>query len=244
MSLTPSTGQIRDTKLGSTTHGQQGPNSGARDPHRAYSAHRPPQALPLHADRARHCHWLSPQHGDLGVWVARVADGKGGNWTRTVGLADDFEDADGTNALTFWPATDKILKLVRGSDDAARRPTTIAEVIDQYEKDLAARGRAVSNARRIRKHLPPALAAKIVALLAERDFSTWRDDLLDGGMPSATFVRLAKASKSALALCNMRCGMAHRCQAPLVRVDQRVTIPLASLVVLPALPSLPKNPAT
>jgi hypothetical protein len=89
-----------------------------------------------------------------GVWVARVADGKGGNWTRTVGLADDFEDADGTNALTFWQATDKILKLVRGSRDAARRPTTIAEVIDQYEKDLAARGRSVSNARRIRKHLP------------------------------------------------------------------------------------------
>ena len=179
-----------------------------------------------------------------GVWVARIADGKGGNWTRTVGLADEFEDADGTNALTFWQATDKILKLVRGSDDAARRPTTIAEVIDQYEKGLAARGRSVSNACRIRKHLPPALAAKIVALLAKRDFSTWRADLLDGGMPSATFVRLAKAIKAALAVCDMRCGMAHRCQAPLARVDQRVTIPLTSLVVLPALPSLPKNPAT
>ena len=111
-------------------------------------------------------------------------------------------------------------------------------------KDLAARGRSVSNARRIRKHLPPALAAKIVALLAERDFSTWRDDLLDGGMPSATFVRRAKAIKAALALCDMRSGMAHRCQEPLARVDQRVTLPLTSLVVLPALPSLPKDPAT
>ena len=35
-----------------------------------------------------------------GVWVVRVADGKGGNWTKRVGLADDFEDADGEHVLT------------------------------------------------------------------------------------------------------------------------------------------------
>jgi hypothetical protein len=36
-----------------------------------------------------------------GTWVARVADGKGSNWTRAIGAADDFEDADGTDVLDF-----------------------------------------------------------------------------------------------------------------------------------------------
>ena len=42
-----------------------------------------------------------------GVWVVRVADGRGGNWTKRVGLADDFEAADGEHVLDFWQATDK-----------------------------------------------------------------------------------------------------------------------------------------
>ena len=29
-----------------------------------------------------------------GVWVVRVADGHGGNWTKRVALADDFEESD------------------------------------------------------------------------------------------------------------------------------------------------------
>ena len=30
-----------------------------------------------------------------GRWVVKVADGHGGHWTKAVGIADDFEDADG-----------------------------------------------------------------------------------------------------------------------------------------------------
>ena len=30
-----------------------------------------------------------------GTWLVRVANGKSGNWTKRVGLADDFENADG-----------------------------------------------------------------------------------------------------------------------------------------------------
>lgn len=35
-----------------------------------------------------------------GTWVARVADGNGGNWTKAIGNADDFDDADGNHVLT------------------------------------------------------------------------------------------------------------------------------------------------
>jgi hypothetical protein len=44
-----------------------------------------------------------------------ITCGKGGNWTKVIGTADDFEDADGTNVLSIWQATDKGLKMVRGT---------------------------------------------------------------------------------------------------------------------------------
>ena len=37
-----------------------------------------------------------------GRWVVKVANGRGGHWTKVVGIADDFEDADSTHVLTFW----------------------------------------------------------------------------------------------------------------------------------------------
>jgi len=39
-----------------------------------------------------------------GRWVVRVANGKGGMWTKTIAIADDHEDADGEHVLTFWAA--------------------------------------------------------------------------------------------------------------------------------------------
>ena len=34
-----------------------------------------------------------------GAWNVRAADGKGGNWIKSFGIADDHEDADGANVL-------------------------------------------------------------------------------------------------------------------------------------------------
>ena len=140
---------------------------------------------------------------DAGAWVVRVADGKGGNWTKRVGLADDFEDADGAHVLTWWQAIDKARQLARGTDDAGR-PQTVAEAVAAYERDLRARGGSVANAGRIRKHLTPALAAKPVGLLTARDLAHWRDGLLASGMKPATLVRLSKATKASLNLAARR----------------------------------------
>jgi integrase len=135
-----------------------------------------------------------------GTWVMRAADGKGGAWTKRVGLADDFEDADGEHVLTWWQATDKARKLARGSDADVGRPATVADAVDAYERDLLARGGSIANAGRIRKHLTSTLAAKPVGLLSARDLAAWRDGLLAGGMQPATAVRLTKATKAALTL--------------------------------------------
>jgi hypothetical protein len=113
-----------------------------------------------------------------GVWVVKVADGHGGNWTKRVGLADDHEDADGVNVFTFWQAQDAARKLARGSDADAGRPVTVAEAIDAYEADLSARGMATENAGRIRLHVTATLAAKPVGLLTTRELAHWRDGLL------------------------------------------------------------------
>ena len=138
-----------------------------------------------------------------GVWVVRVADGRGGNWTKRVALADDFEESNGEQVLTFWEAQDKARKLARGNADDGR-PASVAEAVDAYERDLIARGGSTRNAARIRKHLTPTLAAKPVGLVTARELSAWRDTLLADGMKPATVVRLAKATKAALNLAARR----------------------------------------
>jgi integrase len=136
-----------------------------------------------------------------GTWVLRAADGHGGNWTRRVALADDFEDADGEHVLTFWQAQERTRKLARGSADDAGRPTTVADAVDAYRRDLTARGGDVANATRIRRHLTPSLATKPVGLLSARDLAAWRDGLLAGGkLKRASVLRLFKAFKAALNL--------------------------------------------
>src|SRR5437773_8887005 len=42
-----------------------------------------------------------------GTWVVRVADGKGGHWTKRIADADDFENADGA-ILDFWQAQERL----------------------------------------------------------------------------------------------------------------------------------------
>ena len=39
-----------------------------------------------------------------GTWVVRVADGRGANWTKAIGVADDFGEADGVAVLDYWQA--------------------------------------------------------------------------------------------------------------------------------------------
>jgi integrase len=135
-----------------------------------------------------------------GVWVVRVADGHGGNWTKRVGLADDFEDADGEHVLTWWQGIEAARKLARGTADDGR-PATVADAVNAYERDLIARGADTANAKRIRKHLPAALASKPVAVLSARELAAWRDALLAAdALERSSVLRLLKSAKAALNL--------------------------------------------
>jgi integrase len=139
-----------------------------------------------------------------GSWVVRAADGKGGNWTQAFALADDFEDSNGTDVLSFWQAQDRARVLVRGGKDAnedSGKPVTMAQMIDRYETDLRSRGGDVYNAQRVRVHLPDALASKTVAMLSSpREFRHWRDGLLKKGLAPSTVNRTCAAFQAALEL--------------------------------------------
>src|SRR5215475_9212471 len=75
-----------------------------------------------------------------GTWVLKASDGHGAYWTKGIALADDFEDADGKNVLTFHQAQDQAKKLARGEDGSAdTAPITIGGALREYESDLIAR---------------------------------------------------------------------------------------------------------
>jgi site-specific recombinase XerD len=134
---------------------------------------------------------------DRNAWVVRVADGKGGNWVKNLpGIPDDHENADGEHVLSFWQAQDAARKLARGSVETGR-PITVAEALDAYERDLAARGGLVGNVTRVRCHLTPSLATKPVVMLTSRELQHWRDGL---GMKAGSVNRTCHVVKAALNL--------------------------------------------
>jgi integrase len=124
-----------------------------------------------------------------GTWSMRVADGRGGNWIKAIAPADDYDGTAG--ALTYWDAQAKARELVRGTagDDGAKLQT-VAQALESYKADLKARGSSTRNAAQVQnRHLPPSLAAKLVAQLNARELRAWRDGLLEKGLAPGSVTR-------------------------------------------------------
>jgi integrase len=133
-----------------------------------------------------------------GRWLVRCADGRGGAWTKGFALADDREDADGGHVLTFWTAQARARELVRGKGADAGKPITVREALDDYGRDLTARGGRIAHVNRMLRHLPPALLQRPVGLLTTRELRRWRDSRLASGLAAGTVTRETKALKGAL----------------------------------------------
>jgi hypothetical protein len=135
-----------------------------------------------------------------GSWVLKASDGHGAYWTKAFALADDFEDSDAKNVLTFYQAQDAAKKLARGEDGSAgNAPITVDGALTAYEADLKARSANPYNAQHPRVHLTGVLLAKPVSLLTTAELTKWRDSLL-GVMAPATVNRLCRCVCAALAL--------------------------------------------
>jgi integrase len=135
-----------------------------------------------------------------GTWVARVADGRGSNWTKGLGSADDFDEADGAEILDFWQAQERARTIGRDDPGAgSSKPPTVAQAIDAYEADLKTRGGDSSNVSRVRGHLSQTFLDRVVALLAPRELRRWRDGLAKSLAP-ATVNRTSTVLKAAFNL--------------------------------------------
>ncbi len=135
-----------------------------------------------------------------GNWVARLADGKGKYVTRNIGVADDFEEANGRSVLDFWQAQTKARDLAKG-DNAVQDVAIMSfgRAVDTYEADLRVRDGDIGNVSRLRSHLSTAMQRKAVALLSTTELRRWRDGLAKKLTP-ATVNRICSVAKAALNL--------------------------------------------
>jgi integrase len=116
-----------------------------------------------------------------GTWVVRVRKAGITPWTKTFAAADDYEEANGKDVMTFYQAQVKARKIARGEDDGVgvdgTKPLTIEEAVEAYKASLRARGRSEDNARTALVHVPESIKRKLVAELTSRELRDYRDDL-------------------------------------------------------------------
>jgi integrase len=139
------------------------------------------------------------RNATAGTWVARLANGRGGNSTKAIGTADDYEDANGRGVLGYWQAADAARRLGKGDAGEATAIVTLADALDRYEADLKTRGGDLLNVTRVRKHITGALAKKAIALLSSAELRSWRDNLAKTIVP-ASVNRTCRGLKAALNL--------------------------------------------
>jgi integrase len=139
------------------------------------------------------------RNATAGTWVVRVADGKGSNWTKVFGTADDYQDADGTAILTYLQATDKARALARTKGTDTSAVVTVSDALDAHEADLEARGGDKGNVSRARGHVSTALARRPVAMLTANELRNWKNGLVKV-MAAASVNRVANTLRAALNL--------------------------------------------
>jgi integrase len=141
------------------------------------------------------------RNATAGTWVVRVADGRGGNWTKAFAAADDHEDANGQTILTYMQACDRARTLARtkGSTGTIKAAVTVGDALDAHEADLEARGGDVGNVSRARGHVPSALARRPVAVVTANELRHWRNTLVKTMVP-ASVNRVANTVRAALNL--------------------------------------------
>jgi integrase len=159
-------------------------------------AHRKkPYAVPI----MRGVHLLYRRNKTAGPFMVRVCrDGE--DWTERLGVADDHDEADGKNILTYWQAQDLARERAR-----VGKPTSdlsIKALVEHYRTNLETRGRNTNNAARVLFHLAGTkLANKLVtASSLSDDLSEFRDQLAAKGLKPATIDRINRAFKAALNL--------------------------------------------
>ena len=112
-----------------------------------------------------------------GVWIARYRAGDA-YAKRTLGRADDFEDANGVDVLSYDQATDAARKLT-AQPAAAPSPATVKDAADTYLEWFRANRKSIATTEAtIRAHILPVLGAKRVDELTRRELKAWQQKIV------------------------------------------------------------------
>ncbi len=140
--------------------------------------------------RAGKHHWRALDPGRLalgyrrtrkavpGVWLKRVYQGTdergiGHYKTTTIGVADDFSDADGVNVLSY----DQAQRRARDQDKPSS-PLTVKQAVEAYIAFLDSRGQRINEtAGRANAHILPKLGEIEVEKLTSAQIRKWLADL-------------------------------------------------------------------
>jgi hypothetical protein len=154
-----------------------------------------PYSVPI----MRGVHLLYRRNKTAGPFMVRVCrDGE--DWTEPLGIADDYNEADGKHVLTYEQAQDLAREQARVGKPTADQ--CIKARLEAYRDDLMRRSRDTANASRVLFHLEGTkLANKLLtASSLSDDLGEFRDHLAAKGLKPATIDRINRAFKAALNL--------------------------------------------
>jgi integrase len=123
--------------------------------------------------------------GTAGYWVGRRYigeegrdDDKGSPYRlTTLGLADDYADADGEKVLTFGQAQDKSREWAMPAA-APREPMKVGQALEAYLRHLEKDSKSVGDARsRTKAHILPAFGKTAISDLTSAFISKWHEKL-------------------------------------------------------------------
>jgi len=131
-----------------------------------------------------------PKSGAAGSWLARSYDKTSGKQVQVrIGTADDFNDPDGDQILTFGQAQDKAKELFKKTEEAKKAaeqgeiitvgPYTVEDAISDYLADGKRRGMKALNRTELaaRAHIVPILGPIEVTKLTRTRIESWQSKL-------------------------------------------------------------------
>ena len=116
------------------------------------------------------------RNSTAGTWVLRIADGMGGAKTSAIGHADDYDEADGQNFLTFFQAQERAKTVARQtSGGGILKPITVGEAAANYLEVLSVRNArtAYDTKLRLEKHFLKKFSDQPVASLTKTMLDSW-----------------------------------------------------------------------
>lgn len=137
-------------------------------------------------------HWSSIAEGlalgyrrtkvGYGTWTVRALDRDAGKYvTDRIGRADDTEDADGRQVLTYHQAADRARTLsaaARGPGVQASGPLTVTDAAREYLEWFQVHRKSHGATKTvIDAHILPRLGRRIVAELEKREIQKWHEGL-------------------------------------------------------------------